>query len=96
MVVMHVCDTPACYRYDHLRLGTQLDNIADMTAKGRAVGGGGRYRGEQVKNAALTDEQAQQLRDVYNGSRMSIADVAAQYGVSKSTAHRIIRHERYA
>ena len=96
MVVMHVCDTPACYRYDHLRLGTQLDNIADMTTKGRAVGGGGRYRGEQVKNAALTDEQAQQLRNDYNGSRRSIADVAAQYGVSKSTAHRIIRHARYA
>ena len=95
MVVMHVCDTPACYRYDHLRLGTQLDNIADMTAKGRAVGGGGRYRGEQVKNAALSDRRAADLRaDRLLG--YSYSDLADMYGVSKSTAHRICTGQRYS
>jgi hypothetical protein len=34
-VVMHTCDNKACVRIDHLRLGTQLDNIHDMIAKGR-------------------------------------------------------------
>jgi hypothetical protein len=34
-VVMHVCDNPACYRYDHLRIGTQIDNISDRDTKGR-------------------------------------------------------------
>lgn len=35
-VVMHTCDNPACINPDHLRLGTQADNLADMRAKGRA------------------------------------------------------------
>lgn len=33
--VCHTCDTPSCYRPDHLFLGTQLENIQDMTRKGR-------------------------------------------------------------
>lgn len=34
--VLHLCDNPPCYRYDHLRLGTVQENNADMKAKGRA------------------------------------------------------------
>lgn len=35
MVVCHKCDTPLCYKLDHLFLGTQKDNIQDMISKGR-------------------------------------------------------------
>lgn len=34
-VVIHVCDRPPCVNPSHLRRGTQVDNIADMNAKGR-------------------------------------------------------------
>jgi|tagenome__1003787_1003787.scaffolds.fasta_scaffold19881272_1 hypothetical protein len=33
--VLHTCDNPVCCRPDHLFLGTQADNAADMMAKGR-------------------------------------------------------------
>ena len=33
--VLHACDNPACINPQHLRAGTQRDNITDMLAKGR-------------------------------------------------------------
>lgn len=33
--VLHRCDNPKCVRPSHLFIGTQMDNIKDMNAKGR-------------------------------------------------------------
>jgi hypothetical protein len=38
LVVMHVCDVRACINPDHLKLGTQADNVKDCVSKGRAKG----------------------------------------------------------
>lgn len=34
-VVMHKCDNPACFRYDHLQIGRQVENLRDAVAKKR-------------------------------------------------------------
>jgi hypothetical protein len=40
-IVRHRCDTPACCNPDHLEVGTQADNVADMMARGRWSNGRG-------------------------------------------------------
>ena len=35
-IIMHTCDNPICVNPDHLRVGTQRQNVEDMIAKDRA------------------------------------------------------------
>lgn len=35
MVVMHICDNPACFNPEHLTIGTVADNNEDCRSKGR-------------------------------------------------------------
>lgn len=42
--VLHRCDNPPCFRLDHLFLGDQAQNIADMTSKGRQRTNGFEHR----------------------------------------------------
>jgi len=43
MVIMHTCDNRRCINIDHLRLGTQSENIYDAVAKGRLPSGRGTH-----------------------------------------------------
>jgi hypothetical protein len=38
VLILHRCDNPPCFRYDHLFIGTAVDNAADMMRKGRGRG----------------------------------------------------------
>lgn len=74
MVVCHRCDTPACVNPDHLFVGTQAENIADMWSKGRGAAG------ESAPSAKLSESD---VKAIIADSRTQ-EEIAADYGVSSS------------
>lgn len=79
MIVMHLCDHPACFRLDHLSLGTTLDNARDAASKGR------QNKGTDCHSAKLTEET---VLSIYNSAEYGNV-LAARYGVADATISRI-------
>jgi hypothetical protein len=82
-VVMHRCDVKRCVNPDHLTTGSQAENQADMTSKGRGrVGGRNGW-------TRLTEDDVREIRRLYQpvrggrrkGGRLR-DDIAARFGVS--------------
>lgn len=81
LVVMHSCDNPPCCNPDHLRLGTNLDNMADAARKGRLDGRPNKARGEAVSNSKLTAPQVREIRRRRASGEPRRA-IAAEFGIS--------------
>ncbi len=81
--VMHLCDNPPCYRFDHLRLGTHADNVADMASKARST------HGVRNPGAKLTEEQVLRIR-ARRRSGDRVVDIASDFGVTPSIVSRIV------
>lgn len=84
LFVCHACDTPACVNPDHLWLGTDAENAADMASKGRAS------RGEYVPTAKLTDATVLAIRARWAESSIPQKQLAQEYGVSHSVISEVL------
>lgn len=91
-VVMHLCDNPPCFRYDHLRRATQRENFADMVAKGRMVTPGS--KGEDHPNALLTDAKVRLIRS-RAAQGLTQRSIAAELGVTRYTVGDVLRGRRW-
>lgn len=95
VMVLHRCDVPHCVRPDHLFLGKQADNMADMMKKGRGV----QHTGVDHGNAKFTKQQVDNIRKRYRkGAKKgsgAAGVIAAEFGVDRHTIQRIAIGKTY-
>lgn len=77
--VLHRCDNRACVNPNHLFVGTDADNAADMKAKGRSVSG------EMHYTTKITEAQVAAIRADFRPAKV----IAAEYGISTTTVYQI-------
>ena len=86
MVVMHACDNPSCVNPDHLKTGTQSENILDSFRKGRKSCKPPHKQGEGHGASKLDNESVRLIRI----STQSIKELAVFYQVSKSSIEKVL------
>jgi hypothetical protein len=77
MCICHSCDNPSCVNPQHLFLGTQKDNLADMTNKGRRNG----PRGRNHPRATITGQIAAKIKE-YRQLGYTYREIAAICGTT--------------
>lgn len=80
LLVLHKCDNPRCVNPAHLFLGTPLDNIRDMIAKGRDD----KVKGMRHPAAKLTDGDVKSMRRLYASGRKTQGQLCKMYDISRS------------
>lgn len=91
-LVLHHCDTPLCFRPEHLFIGTHQDNIDDMWAKNRQQ----TYtRGPDAFNALLTHEKVRAIRKLYAEGNTTLRKLAEQFGIKNQSIHKVIKRQTY-
>lgn len=84
--VLHRCDNRLCCNPDHLWLGTPKDNTQDMIAKGRRRKAFQVVRGEDVRNAKITEDIVRAIRAE---PPMTFKALGEKYGLSTATVHSV-------
>lgn len=86
--ICHLCDVRACVNPDHLKIGTQGDNVREMFSRGRAQRSG--VKGEANHHSKLTEEQVRAMRTIRSETGISYKRLAKQFGVTAMTAYRAV------
>lgn len=78
LMVLHSCDNKLCVNPAHLRAGTHAENVQDAIDRGRY-----KFCG----NVKVTPDQAEYIRR--NPENLKLKELAARFGIAKSTASMI-------
>lgn len=92
--VCHRCDNVACVRPDHLFVGSQAENLADMRAKGRAHFN--RFAtGAAHPNSKLSEVDVVSIRRL-RAKGLTLAEIGERFDMHPSTVHDIVRGKTWA
>lgn len=87
LCVLHCCDNPPCVRPDHLWLGTNAENMADMVAKGRSQ----RRCGSSVAGSKLTVLRVQSIRAAAAAGGLTYKEIGQKFGVGPACVWQVVR-----
>lgn len=92
MLVCHKCDNPSCVNPDHFFIGTNDDNMIDMSKKGRAKGGV--VRGEEHGYTKLKNSHILAIREAcdFGVEQQWLADF---FSVTQKTISNIYRRKTW-
>ena len=87
MFVCHRCDNKLCVRPEHLFLGTNAENVADMISKGRQAKG-------EARSDILTESDVVDIRSCasFGASHRALGE---SFGISREHARDIVNHRRW-
>lgn len=88
MLVLHSCNTPACINPAHLRVGTQQENMDDMSRSGNSL------RGERHPSAKLNEKAVKKILSLRARGK-TLLSIAQEYGVSQSLVWAITKHKTW-
>ncbi len=91
LMVIHSCDVRDCVNPEHLRVGTNQDNMDDRNSRGRTQhhGRGGNFWPTN-RHSKLTPDLVRQLRaDAATG--VSFRELGRRYGLDHKSAASIVR-----
>ena len=83
MCILHRCDTPLCVNPNHLFLGTQAENLQDMSNKDR------RY-------TKLKAPEVLQIRELFNNGDFSKKILGHRFGVTEQNINRIVSRQTWS
>lgn len=92
LIVCHKCDNRPCVNPRHLFLGTQLDNMRDMDAKGRRVTVCNPRKGETHPCAKLTPKEVVEIRQLV-AQGISQRKVGRMFGIGQQSVGDIVHRK---
>lgn len=83
--ILHWCDVPQCVNPDHLFIGNQASNMADMAAKKRSC------IGSRHGRSTMSEATAIKLRAEYIFRKVTYRDLAEKYCLNPSAVAAVVR-----
>lgn len=87
LIVMHKCDNELCSNPDHLKAGTQLENVHDCISKKRDRVHCSKNLGVLNPNSQLDPELVRKIRSEYRFWKVTAGMLAKKYNVGKAAVY---------
>lgn len=90
LLIRHKCkQNHKCVNPAHLETGTQQDNMNDMIRDGTSI------KGTKHHRSKLNDDDVREIRKLYAIGKITLKQLAIQYGVHEETIGYIIRNKTW-